>query len=208
MSKYLWFLLSLIWLGASAGGLAWLWSYSLTPGEIRLTGRDWPEGSRLAPEPGKFSLLMFVHPECPCSQASLEDLGQLLARSGGRLDARVVFLQPEEMKEAWADTSLWRQAREIPGVKVVGDADGREAGLFSAATSGDTFVYDKAGRLVFHGGLTAGRGHCGDNDGSTLILDLLEGRDAGMASPAGTPVYGCSLSGASTASGMEGAPRE
>jgi hypothetical protein len=51
-------------------------------------------------------------------------------------------------------------------------------------------VYDTTGILEFHGGITDGRGHEGDNDGMLAVLAI--GRDE--KSPVSkTPVYGCSL---------------
>jgi hypothetical protein len=51
-------------------------------------------------------------------------------------------------------------------------------------------LYDAAGRLRFSGGITAARGHAGDNLGRSAIVELLEG-DSPTATA--TPVFGCSL---------------
>jgi hypothetical protein len=138
---------------------------------------------------------MFVHPECPCSRASLGELEKLLVRCAGSIRSEVVFFEPSEKPEKWGDTGLWRQAREMSGVEAMPDIDGVEARLFSARTSGDTFVFDAAGRLVFHGGITSARGHAGDNDGSFAIEAIVHGSPAcgGVSDRAATPVYGCPL---------------
>jgi hypothetical protein len=81
---------------------------------------------------------------------------------------------PPGFTSNWAKTSLWRSAAAIPGVSETVD-DGREARLFGAATSGQTMVYDRNGRLLFSGGITAARGHLGDNPGASAITALLEG---------------------------------
>jgi hypothetical protein len=59
-------------------------------------------------------------------------------------------------------------------LKVTGNGDhqrsgGREAALCKATTSGETVVYDAAGKLRFHGGITGARGHIGDNAGCSAI---------------------------------------
>ena len=185
-----------VWLAASGTGLAWLWSYSVTAGESVTASSDWPAGSGLERAAGKFTLVMFVHPECPCSRASLGELDKLLTRCSESIQPEVVFFEPAEKQKEWSDTALWREARELPGVKAVADADGEEARLFAARTSGDTFVFDAAGRLVFHGGITSARGHAGDNDGCVAIESIVHGSPAvrGVPEPPGsTPVYGCPL---------------
>jgi hypothetical protein len=53
---------------------------------------------------------------------------------------------------------------------------GHEACLFGAATWGQTMVYGRDGRLLFSGGITAARGHYGDNAGTQAIAALLERR--------------------------------
>ena len=134
----------------------------------------WPAQSRIARKPGSLSLVMVVHPHCPCSRASIEELADLMVQAHGRLEASVVFIKPPGFTSNWAKTSLWRSAAAIPGVSETVD-DGREARLFGAATSGQTMGYDRNGRLLFSGGITAARGHLGDNPGASAITALLEG---------------------------------
>ena len=70
------------------------------------------------------------------------------------------------------------------------DEGGVEASRFGAATSGQAILYDGDGRLVFSGGITAARGHFGDNAGSQALARLLID---GMPSRPHTPVFGCAL---------------
>lgn len=132
---------------------------------------------------------MFVHPRCPCSQASVAELERLQARLAGQVDLRVVSLLPDDANSAWTDTPLCRRAALLPGVSIVTDAAGSEAYRFRAKTSGETLLYDSAGRLAYHGGITAARGHEGDNPGSDAIVSLVSGSDA----PATCPAFGCPL---------------
>jgi len=75
-------------------------------------------------------------------------------------------------------------------VQVMRDDDGVEAARFGAATSGQVILYDRDGGLLFTGGITASRGHAGDNDGRNAIVSLLgRGRETRHSSP----VFGCSL---------------
>lgn len=211
------YLAGIVWLGAAGAGIASLWRYSLTPAVVQKAGASWPQGSALSKAAdSRFSLVMFLHPECPCSRASVEELSVLLARHPDRILPQVVFFTPEDKKTEWSDTRLWRQARELPGVQARMDEDGREAGRFGASSSGETFVYDPQGTLVFHGGITSARGHEGDNDGLAAIEDLV-GEGTGktcVACPSDergrdgvkTPVYGCPLHGEGEGAGENALP--
>jgi hypothetical protein len=57
-------------------------------------------------------------------------------------------------------------------------------------TSGQTFLYDARGTLLFSGGITGARGHAGDNAGRASIVALLNRAGAATTS---TNVFGCSL---------------
>ena len=70
------------------------------------------------------------------------------------------------------------------------DGDGQEARLFHAVTSGQTVLYDSQGRLLFSGGITASRGHSGDNAGRSAIVSLV---NAEVPDRTETLVFGCPL---------------
>lgn len=146
---------------------------------------------------------MAIHPHCPCSRASLGELAILMAHSDGRLAAFVVFVQPPGFDENWTKSDLWSGAGSIPGVIRIID-HGVEAKRFGATTSGQTIVYDPRGRLLFSGGITAARGHFGDNPGLSVIARLLDTAETGLSArvvyrnnpvvyASTTPVYGCPL---------------
>ncbi len=137
---------------------------------------------------------------CPCSRASIGELSTLMAHSRGRLAAFVVFVEPPGFGQSWTKTDLWSSAGLIPGVTRIID-HGSEAKLFGAATSGQTMVYDRRGRLLFNGGITAARGHFGDNPGVDSIRALIDIHvAAGLGRPVvhqdqavQTAVFGCPL---------------
>ena len=70
------------------------------------------------------------------------------------------------------------------------DPEGVEARRFGSQTSGQIMLYDADGQLLFSGGITAARGHSGDNAGRNAILSLLT---SGSSEQRGTPVFGCPL---------------
>jgi hypothetical protein len=133
---------------------------------------------------------MLAHPHCPCTRASLGELARLMAQAQGRVTAYVLFVKPSDFPDGWEKTDLLTSASAIPGVTVVRDDEGVEAGRFRAATSGQTMLYDAGGKLLFSGGITSARGHEGDNAGRAAIVSLLTTDEAGQG---GTPVFGCPL---------------
>jgi hypothetical protein len=182
-------LLSVLWLACAAAGIARLWKYASTPGAVSQPAERLVSASS-SRRAGLPTLVMLVHPRCPCSRASLEELGWLMARYAERVNATVLFFTPAGADERWAHTDLWRSAREISELAVEVDCGGAAARRLGAVTSGHTLVYDRDGSLLFSGGITAGRGHQGDSMGRSTVEALLLGQ---APETRGTPVFGCKL---------------
>jgi hypothetical protein len=179
-----------LWAMAVASGMTMLWAYSEAPGAAAAPPAVWPRDSRIRPSAERATLIMLAHSHCPCTRASIEELDRLMAQAGDRLAVDVLFVMPPDAGRGWEATDLRRSAAAIPGVTVLDDVDGIEARRFGALTSGQVLVYDAAGRLRFSGGITAGRGHAGDNAGRSAIVALLDGASSAAVE---TPVFGCSL---------------
>jgi hypothetical protein len=184
----------LAWAGSVFFGMAGMVRYQMTPTVAAAANvqvpRRWPDRCALVRDAGKFTLVMALHPQCPCSQASVQELAELRARTGDRLSIVVMFIVPAGAPADWLDTILWKRANDVPGVRVIADHDGTESRRFGATTSGQVALYDPRGNLRFTGGITDGRGHQGDNAGLEAIVDLMHDR---MPHIDTTPVYGCSL---------------
>jgi hypothetical protein len=179
-----------LWLALIGAGLGALWRYESTPGITAAAPVRWPAASRIKPDPNRATLVMLAHPRCPCTRASIGELARLMTQARGRVTAYVLFVKPAGFSDEWVQSDLWASAAAIPGVTPVLDDGGAEAGLFRAETSGQTVLYDASGSLLFSGGITASRGHAGDNLGRSAIVALLGGsRDPSTE----TPVFGCSL---------------
>jgi hypothetical protein len=179
-----------IWLTVVIVGMAVLNGKANAPSNPAVSPLAWPTQSKI-PRSGNFpTVLMFAHPHCPCTRATFGELELVLTRFSGRIDAHVVFINPTASGEDWTWTSLWRKASVIPGIAVHSDDDGTEARLFHSRTSGQVIAYDRNGRLVFEGGITAARGHSGDNPGRSALEAVLEGKLTGVMKPA---VFGCPL---------------
>jgi hypothetical protein len=139
---------------------------------------------------GRLQLNMFLHPHCPCSVASVNELARIMSRCAAQLDATVYFVRPESRPDDWERGSLWNLASSIPGVNVKSDVGGRIAKRFNASTSGEVFVYDRLGEFRFQGGITAARGHAGDNLGQSAVIAIALG---GKTDVERSPVFGCPL---------------
>jgi hypothetical protein len=181
----------LAWLAGLGVGLSVLWQYEHAPGAVIATApSSWPPHTGIGRVPGRATLVMLVHPQCPCSRASVGELALVMARAQGVVDAHVLFYRPAGVSSNWHETDLWSAAAAIPGVDVAVDEDGAEADRFGVATSGHTLLYDDRGQLQFSGGITGSRGHSGDNAGRSAIVSLLLHHAAERRS---TSVFGCSL---------------
>lgn len=182
------------WLAATSWGMWRLAGYSFAPGAQGAAPESWPAGSTLARDSARPTVVIAVHPECPCSEATMEELDSIAAQSAGRLRMQVLFVALPGLPPV-EDSDLWSRASRIAGVEVIKDPDGIEAGRFGTLTSGETRLYGTDGRLLFRGGITSARGHVGDNPGQAAVIALLAPGDH-LQPPVTTPVFGCALGNA------------
>jgi hypothetical protein len=194
-----------VWVAAVVMGIVALERYKATPGLSAAAASQWPAGSELpAPTPERATLLLFAHPKCPCTRATLSEFERLVAHVGSSIDARVVFVRPPGVPARWERTDLWNAAVKIPGVSVHVDDGGAEATRLGVMTSGQVLLYDRGGALRFAGGITASRGHAGDNPGRSAVENHLAGRPDALTT---TPVFGCPLLAPSSCEEDETCPR-
>lgn len=151
---------------------------------------DWPREAPLSLDRSRTTLLMFAHPRCPCTRASLEELKAVLARFPAKVSAQIYFLSPSRKPGEWTLTDSWREATKIPGLTIRYDTDGYLAGLFRAENSGEVLLYSPHGKLLFRGGITRGRAETGMNSSEAALVSAIEGASAALVP---TPVYGCAL---------------
>jgi hypothetical protein len=178
------------WGLAVAVGMSFLAAYMARPGDPGAPPGRWPAGGALRLDGRRPTLLIFVHPRCPCSRASLAELAQVLDRCGGRVAARAVMFRPRGARTDWLPSDIAAALADQAGLRVEPDPGGEEARRFGVVTSGHVLLYDRRGDLIFSGGITPGRGEQGDNLGRAALLGEIMGGDGGQ--PA-SPVFGCSL---------------
>jgi hypothetical protein len=183
--------LLVVWGASVALGFVVLMDYQNAPGAPAEPPSQWPASSAL--DPGgqtRGTLVLFAHPRCPCTRATLSELERLLHHVQGRVTTYVVFVQPEGYDRAWVRDHLWHRATAMPAVRPVRDVKGMEAERFGAFTSGQVLYYDEQQHLRFAGGITGARGHEGDNKGRQALRQLIQ---TGTANRTSTFVFGCAL---------------
>jgi len=178
-----------IWLGTVAAAYRAIRRFESTPGRAAVARKSWPAESGLVRTSGAATLVMLVHPQCSCTRASMQELGAVIEKAPRTMRTYVVVYRPRGAKPGWEQTDVYASAMRLRNTRVIVDEEGREAKRFGAFTSGQTFLYDAAGRLRFEGGITLLRGHAGNNSGRQEMIRLANAPE-GQATH---PVFGCSI---------------
>jgi hypothetical protein len=150
----------LAWAMGVAAVVANVWRYEPTAVPAVASPSVWPTTDDIIRGSGKPVIVMFLHPHCPCSKSSIEELGKSLAKRSSS-DVHVAMIRPNSTSEKWERGELWDAAAMLPGVRLHVDFGGALARAFKATTSGHVVLYDEVGRLKFSGGLTPSRGATG-----------------------------------------------
>ncbi|ASJ70200.1 RedB protein [Granulosicoccus antarcticus] len=188
-----------LWLGLAGTALFVMADYGSQPGQAGVAPTLWPSeaSSGIVPTTGKPTVVLFAHPLCPCTRATLVELEGMTNRLYGQFDLHVLFYQPADvsaMPDIWAASDLRRIANSLPGTQSHTDVDGELAKYFGAYTSGQVLLYGTDAKLRFAGGITPSRGHAGSNRGSaTLISSILGDTGVDPLAPVLNPVFGCGL---------------
>lgn len=177
----------LVWGLAIAFGMQRIWAYAGTPGSSSVAPGDWRGSHLVNPRSGRYTLIMFIHPHCTCTQASLAELQEVSNRFADTLSVWVLVHQPPGAGADWESTPNVERARKMRNVKVAIDVGGTEAKRFGAETSGHVLLYGVDGALQFSGGITGARGHVGDNEGLRSVIAIIGGASA----PHTHPIFGC-----------------
>jgi hypothetical protein len=190
------------WVVVVVLGILYLGAYAAHPGDEGTPTVRWLAGSRIQRDDRRPTLLIFLHPGCPCSRASLGELAYIMDRCRDRVSVQAILLGTPFL-DRWGRSEIERDLAGLPDVHVYPDRGGAEARRFSVATSGHVLLYDPRGRLVFSGGITAARGHAGDNCGRAAVLDRILSEEGGRA---GSPVFGCPLTTPRSTANAESRP--
>jgi hypothetical protein len=190
--RRLWPVLAAVgWLVAVSAGMFVVFQYAGRAAPPAAATPTWPADVTLARTPGKPTVVMLAHPQCPCTRASMNEFAQIVTRASDAATYHVLFVKPPGVDDAWVHSDTYKRASAIPGVIVTADVGGKIAARLGAKTSGHVLVYDENGVLEFSGGITGARGHEGDNLGrQEVIAAVTRHAEGGMAT---TKTYGCGL---------------
>ena len=181
-----------LWGALAIGGTLALSAYSNRAGSSAHAAEVWPPETSIEPIPARPNLLFFLHPRCPCSRASVSELSRIIGRIGDAVALTVILYLPEEASAEDWEGDLGARVRKIPGARVLEDRDGLEAKKFGITTSGHALLFSERGTRIFSGGVTAGRGHEGENRGQRAIEAwVLSGE--GSSSHRDSPTFGCAI---------------
>jgi hypothetical protein len=177
-----------------------LWGLSVCAGVVAMVRYEITPGIAATPpvnyfgqiEGSKGRLLVFLHPQCGCSKASVDELQRAMTHADKALRTTVYMYKPSTEPDSWCvGTGLWNAAKLIPGAKILVDTDGRAAKSYGVRCSGQVLVYASgSGKLVFSGGVTESRGHEGGSRGEDAIIEFA---NTGKCSIAKTNVFGCAI---------------
>ncbi len=142
-------------------------------------------------------LIVAVHPKCPCTQNTLNELERLLAHATEEYYVTALAFVPTEHSSP-EDQRQWLVSTNIDSIQrlqhfeIVNDLGGEIAADLEMEISGTIAVLGKDGDTIFRGGITGSRSCVADNVGSQTLARILAGK---TVSQTVTPVFGCSIGG-------------
>ena len=179
-------IITLIWLALFATAYYVLLKYDFKTTDNKL--KTMTQATQLKISEQKPTLIAFLHAKCPCSKASIHEINRLLASHSKELKTIFVFGKEEGLNLDWVkESDLYKEAQQMP-VEIIIDTNNQEAKAFKAQTSGKVFLISPQRKILFQGGVTASRGHEGDNLGINAIQDILNGKEAKVDFQ---PSFGC-----------------
>ena len=192
-----------LWLMAVCSGMVAFYDYSFTQGASPATPASFPKQSRLPRIDGQRCLLMFVHPMCGCTNASVEQIRRLYhdIQAAGHSVPQLTFVirQPSATEPAWSSTSVLQLCNSVPGASLIQDYDGSESRLFGVTTSGTCCLFDNNGQRIFVGGITIARGHQGP---APSAWQLKRAITEGHITDEHFQVFGCAMFSATQETGQ------
>lgn len=174
-----------LWACACVAGLSWASIYHATPGAEIAGPSHWPQAA-LGPQQ-RTTALAIVHPQCPCTRASIAELTQLAHKRDWALG--IIVFQPVKQSQ-WALPETYEQ---LDADFIYHDAGGVLAQQLGSSTSGTMLVYDAHGALRFQGGLTPSRGHRGITPAHAAFEHSVQVFSTNDIQSHAFPVFGCSL---------------
>lgn len=184
----------IVWIAFAVAGWYGISAYGLNGDPQATTSivSQWPVDSTIVRLTERPTLVLFLHPKCPCSRATVGELERLplLIPSDALPDVCVVAAAPRATGDLWWSSPFLDRIARLPNARMVRDPGGVETDLFGARVSGTVLLFDSAGNRLYAGGVTMSRGHAGDNVGLQAVTKLL-GDHRASVSP--IPPLGCEM---------------
>lgn len=131
-------------------------------------------------------MVMFAHPHCPCTRASLKELERIAAEFP-EASTTVFFCKPSGTTgKEWEHASLSLRTADL----LKWDDGCTEAKRAGVTTSGHLLLFHPDGTVLFSGGITRARGYQGESTGSEALRSRLLGETRELKH---SPVFGCPL---------------
>ncbi|MCG3127772.1 MAG: hypothetical protein CHACPFDD_02644 [Phycisphaerae bacterium] len=182
--------LVVVWLAAIVAARVMAARYERTPGP-GAAPCAWPNDVSLQRSATHLTLLVFVHPRCPCTRATIETLDRVLRTCGDTVQTFVIACDPSRRDPDWRAAALLAAAAALPSCTVMHDSDAAVTRAFGAKTSGLVALYSPAGHVLYWGGMTEARGMSGQGVGAEVLRRAIAGERVTIP----RPVFGCSLTG-------------
>ncbi len=177
MRRFFVALATVVWAVLVAGGFAWMHRYDSTPGEPSTVLAT--KGTAT----GKWRFVVVGTAECPCTNSTLEGVQMAAATYPDDTEVEVRFVGSAGMQD-----HFYRTAARIKGVRIVQGLRPESPETLGAVTSGQTYLFDPSGKLVFEGGMTVGTG----NDRPAHAISLYR-RARESKTVVHALVYGCAM---------------
>jgi hypothetical protein len=175
-----------LWTAALVSGFALVHVDMAAPGKSLPAPAAWPIDASLTLDAATPTILIFAHPKCPCTRATVRQLASL----SPDLRASVTLVLSGPALRTYENQPLATLAHELLGASIALDPSGVDARRFGAQTSGHVVAYSPSGQLLFSGGITPGRGHEGPTDALAALAFAL--REGGACDDPSI-VYGCPI---------------
>ena len=143
------------------------------------------------------TLVMFAHPKCPCTQASLSELAQILTWCQGRVVGHLRFVTPCDAGDYPEDSfdNMQRVAARLgyPFPYLIDDTQS-VARSYGAICTPDFFGYDADLRLQYRGRLDESGRHPAPPEARRELYEAMVGiAHTGQGPRTQVPSMGCSI---------------
>ena len=182
----------MFWLFAVLESSIFLTSYQLRSDQPGVVA-SWPSASKIKRTHDSEHLLLFIHPKCVCSHATIDQLKQVLPLSPNDCQFSVAVYCPDGKSQSWLETRLADTIADLKPDEIRLAVDGYEAQQFGVTTSGHLLHFDNNGSLKFSGGITSSRGHRGDCIALKSLKKTLSRKSVHHSQLVTFPVFGCTI---------------